>query len=178
MSRQTEIRNALLDQFQAKKIAKIFPHRNPLVCIARVLEFVLFASSSLDIKSTARILIYLSLAPSHAYFAHLPFPLPPRPPRPPMATTSHTVTTPPKAPTVLRLRLWMCSCLAFLVLAPIVSIFIGLNLHVRDFKNNDKPSVFTSRTVRLYSMREKNVVMLSRSSLRLSSLQRTRRKGP
>ncbi|KAH6911934.1 hypothetical protein BKA70DRAFT_1098864 [Coprinopsis sp. MPI-PUGE-AT-0042] len=49
---------------------------------------------------------------------------------------------------VLRIRLWIAFCVAFFVLAPVVSILLGVNLHARDMQyiQLDRPD-FPGRTV-------------------------------
>lgn len=47
------------------------------------------------------------------------------------------------------LRWWIASCLAFLALAPLVSIMLGLHLHARDFQYSADATApeFVGRTV-------------------------------
>ena len=44
-------------------------------------------------------------------------------------------------------RWWIFCCVCFLIFTPLVSVFLGLHLHARDFQYIDKSS-FTGRTVR------------------------------
>ena len=49
------------------------------------------------------------------------------------------------------LRCWICSSLAFLVLAPVISIMLGLHLHARDFRYVPDGDIvpFNDRTLRI-----------------------------
>jgi hypothetical protein len=49
------------------------------------------------------------------------------------------------------LRCWICSSLAFLVLAPVISIMLGLHLHARDFRYVPDGDIvpFNGRTLRM-----------------------------
>ncbi|KAF8157809.1 hypothetical protein B0H34DRAFT_674338 [Crassisporium funariophilum] len=46
-----------------------------------------------------------------------------------------------------RLRWWICFSLGFLIIAPIVSVLLGLNVHARDFQYLDTNTTFNGRTV-------------------------------
>ena len=48
-------------------------------------------------------------------------------------------------------RWWIFACLSFLILSPVVSVLLGLNLHARDFQYLDNKSTFDGRTVTLSS---------------------------
>jgi hypothetical protein len=44
---------------------------------------------------------------------------------------------------------WIFASLSFLILSPVVSVLLGLNLHARDFQYLDNKSTFDGRTVTL-----------------------------
>ncbi|TEB34001.1 hypothetical protein FA13DRAFT_1730316 [Coprinellus micaceus] len=50
---------------------------------------------------------------------------------------------------VLRLRLWLATCVAFTILAPLVSIIMGVTLHARDMRypGDEGLDVFPGRTI-------------------------------
>lgn len=56
---------------------------------------------------------------------------------------------PYKPLSVLRLRLWLATCVAFAILAPLVSIIMGVTLHARDmhYPGDEGLDVFPGRTV-------------------------------
>jgi hypothetical protein len=56
---------------------------------------------------------------------------------------------PYKPLSVLRLRLWLATCVAFTILAPLVSIIMGVTLHARDMRypGDEGLDVFPGRTV-------------------------------
>lgn len=50
----------------------------------------------------------------------------------------------------IRLRLWLATCLAFVILAPLISIIMGVTLHAKEMRypGGEGLNVFSGRTVR------------------------------